>query len=144
MIVAEGEANGFTYQPVAAYLNSVPHKLYAYMFAPGSQTGTLIGTGPTDYFAGPDSKGLAYFNANLSSTLSTTCVKCHGTSWSSYYMTRASSRETPRAAQREHRQRTTLFYTYVSGGLNHPGGNQCSGNSICQDLVTWWGMDFGK
>jgi len=143
VLIAEGNADGFSFQPAAAYMDSAPRKLYAYMVPSGASSATLIGGAAVDYFAGADSRGLAYFNANLANTLATQCVKCHGNTWSNYYTTRGNLGDpTPLSGGTA---TNNTFYQFISnqGGV-HPGGNQCSGNNLCNEVETWYSMDFGN
>jgi hypothetical protein len=141
-LVSGGVANGFTYTPAAAYIDSTPRKLYAYMSEPGGSAPVLIGGASVDYFAGPDANGVAYFNANLSSTLGSKCVACHQSEWSNYYNARGELGDPSPISGGT--ATTNTLYLKASGGLNHSGGNQCAGNSICQDIAAWWAKDFGN
>ena len=149
-VISGGYYNGFIYQPASAYVDSTPRKLYAYMNVPGSSTPTLIGGAAIDYFGGPDAKGLAYFNANVAPLISgsTACKNCHnngagGVSWANYYTTRQMLAEpTPLSGGTA---TNNSFYMNISGGLNHPGGNQCNSiANLCAKVSAWWATDFGK
>jgi hypothetical protein len=138
------------YAVPAAYRDGVARQMWVYAIDPNSGVRNNIGGSPTAFWAGQNTAGRNYWNANVRALLTSRCANCHQHSFNSapsqdeaYYVTK-SMLFNPSKFKGGSATINELIGKGI-GQYGHGGGNVCNGvnGSPCDTFQAWWNVEFG-
>jgi hypothetical protein len=134
---------GYTYNIPQTYRNGKQHRLYVYGIDTTNSAKSLLkisdfAPGPSDFFVGPTTAGLNYFNSNnLQNSFNNACGRCHTRD---YYQLKTLLMV---PSQFNGGSGTNnILYRKGTGLDNHGGGNVCGGGAPCSLIPTWYNNEF--
>ncbi|SMF13185.1 hypothetical protein [Pseudobacteriovorax antillogorgiicola] len=131
-------AHGFQMTLANTYRNGQSFNLSARVVIDGDEL-ELAGS-PQDFAALPkQAAGRTYFDTNVEPLVVANCG-CHGRALSyDYSWDRLANPLTTQGGGATDNR----FYDKAAGQVQHAGGNACSGNQTCDQIVAWWQIEFG-
>jgi hypothetical protein len=135
--------HGFTYQVPANLKDKLNHTLYAYIMPAQGNPLPLANSPITFMIYTPTAAGQTYYTNTLHQSLVNGCASCHnGDQFFTYLGLYAVVAENA-SPEFSGTATNNWVITHAMGGDSHPDGVRCNSNSSpCQELITWFAMDF--